>query len=350
MMTEDSSGAARFYDVSLVTPPPLPPPLFKQRAPVRGRWCVPCVALFSRVQWWLRRALFSVDDKKSDDVAPQQASFARRIYGHRRAIFFLTLGACLLLGGVTWLTASVRADLYTLAPTPAPTLRLTNDAIETLAPPPPPPPPIVFARYLGTTVPGRHVSLALSCDELVQGNRSQLHPYHLPTSVDAALRAAQRDSRNGDLTTRPLIRAFTLAELHQQAEHALATFAELECVCAPMFGELRRHVAVRNGSLSPSSSVIHLHNPVVKVPANATLVDDVRERQDAFFQHVGAAVSRSSVRMSDIVVGYRVHDVRCTSVSVDDARAALHLRGERARCVQMCMDLLSGRSIYDDNE
>ncbi len=120
---------------------------------------------------------------------------------------------------------------------------------------------------------------------------------------------------------------------------ALAAVPSLACACAPMFGALVRHVAVRRGTATTINATLeHLYNATMQpVAVNVTAEYDVRQtRQDFLFPQAPAqAANRSWLRR--VAVHY-VND-RCEPKRVV-------LDAERAHCMQSCEELFAGRSIY----
>ena len=295
-------------------------------------WRWPIVSRFSR---WL----FSpwAPAKKNDDYGdldPYRAEWRQRLgrYAYNRRCL-LTLS---LLAAIGYLSYSLASDVQvvivestTLSPTPIP---------PPLSPTPPPKTAATyaFARFLNERAPPAE-SLPLSCDEL---RNRLLHPYHLGAHVDSSLRAAQRAASSGepDKLDHALRRATLIDDLHAYAERALQARPSMPCVCAPYFGELRRHLAVRNGT----THIIHMHNPTVRVPTHASVIEVESTEQDFLFPSMRAAAVRNKLaRVSGLVLSYREADARCT-LRTD----ALHVNGTLAHCVQDCLDLMMGKSVY----
>jgi len=116
---------------------------------------------------------------------------------------------------------------------------------------------------------------------------------------------------------------------------------QLSCACAPMIGVSRRYIAVRTSN----TSIDHMYNPsldatwdgVVDASTRIELSQSlVTENQRMLFPERVAAVT--VVRANAVRLAYRDADCRT---------AALVLRDEHAWCVQACMDLLAGYSVYD---
>lgn len=125
------------------------------------------------------------------------------------------------------------------------------------------------------------------------------------------------------------------------AEHFIVHDDALRCVCGPMFRLPRRYVAIRTSA----TTLVHAYNPAIDRAWDGTLDDGTRvnvtdmlvvENQRMLFPERTADVN--VVRASAIRITYR--DATC-------ATAALVLQLEHAYCMQACIDLLDGRSVYD---
>lgn len=144
------------------------------------------------------------------------------------------------------------------------------------------------------------------------------------------------------IVRRPQQREPPLLERVRATAERLLDEDELECVCAPMFGSRRRYIAV-----DTASAPLHLYNPALDTAwageldgkeAGRLNVSEwlLVENQRMLFPERTADVR--VVRRSAIRVAYR--DAACSA-------AAVVLQAERAYCVQACLDLLDGKSVYD---
>jgi len=170
-----------------------------------------------------------------------------------------------------------------------------------------------YARHGHHGVDLTRVSAELSCAELSSGAVRRPH-------------AAEEPS---------------LGRVRDTAE-ALMHADALACLCAPMVASWRRYVAVRTAD----DTIVHAYNPAIdrdwdgSIDASTRIdvgVAEVDENQRQLFpeRHRGDVTleRRTAVRLT-----YR--DVEC-------AAAAIVVQRHRAYCVQACIDLLDGRSVYD---
>jgi len=187
-------------------------------------------------------------------------------------------------------------------------------------------------------------SLSVDCAEIRSGlfTMSKAAP-KIPiasgdTMAAAAAAAAHTYDSTYDGTPDP-----SLARLMMNAHTALDREQDtMLCVCAPMFGKRRRYVAVRAGNVS----VVHMFNPRLDQtdwwlaqnrPAPDYMV--VPESQTRMFPDRVNTPIVKNVRSRLIRVEYNTHDV-CSRVIIEIAN-------ERAYCVQVCLDLLDGVSVYE---
>jgi hypothetical protein len=133
----------------------------------------------------------------------------------------------------------------------------------------------------------------------------------------------------------------SLERARAAAEHFIVHDDALRCVCGPMFRLTRRYVAIRTSS----TTLVHAYNPTIDRAWDGALDDGTRvnvtdmlvvENQRMLFPERTADVN--VVRASAIRITYR--DSTCST-------AALVLQQAHAYCVQACVDLLDGRSVYD---
>jgi hypothetical protein len=127
----------------------------------------------------------------------------------------------------------------------------------------------------------------------------------------------------------------TYAELLAAAQYALQHEPHVPCVCAPMFGKRRRHVALR----LEAGGIMHLYNVERDVPppdAPPPTFTRLNEQQRAMFPARTELVQ--NVRLDELYVRYDTETC---------ARAALVVRRDPAWCVQKCLDLFDGISVYE---
>ena len=121
-------------------------------------------------------------------------------------------------------------------------------------------------------------------------------------------------------------------------QYMRAEYLQLRCVCAPMFGLRRRHIAVRVGA-----RLVHLYNAEMDTqwrPDNYspdTEYSIVPERQTKMFPN-----------RTDYVDNLRRNDIRVQFRQTENcAKRAVTLHAEDAYCVQQCLDLFRGVTVYD---
>lgn len=155
----------------------------------------------------------------------------------------------------------------------------------------------------------------------------------------------------GELETGSLARTVSpaeepsLARLRAYADHVLAGSGPdtPPCVCAPMFGTRRQYLALRQPARP--GAVTHMYNPAIDGLWDGHLPDGrrpastgrslVSESQQMLFP--GRAGPVENVRQNAIRLTYR--DESC------HARAVV-LQTESAWCVQVCIDLMAGVTVY----
>jgi hypothetical protein len=133
--------------------------------------------------------------------------------------------------------------------------------------------------------------------------------------------------------------------LFDDVRHSMRTLLdqdELSCICAPMVGSHRNFALVRSGQV-----VIDLYNVYHDQEWDGRIDDvtslDVRER---------VRVSESQEHLfpgrSEPVKKVRLQNVRLVYLDNECTTQSIVLRKSHARCMQVCVDLMQGRSIYDD--
>lgn len=106
---------------------------------------------------------------------------------------------------------------------------------------------------------------------------------------------------------------------------------DLQCNCAPLFNVSFRYMSIKDGW-----SVVHAFNPSVTAPITSHGRALVMESQELL---VPGAGTREVVRLNGLTLSYL--DQNC--VKRDD-RAFIK---ETAWCIQSCIELLEGKTVYD---
>lgn len=183
--------------------------------------------------------------------------------------------------------------------------------------------PALFVRYTDLWPPA--ASRRLECSEL--SGDGPLRPSN-DTRVLDALEQARLATGNFSIALPPML---SMHDVCMAAERALAAVPSLACACAPMFGALVRHAAVRR-----PHGIEHLYNVDIFVTASALAVDNRHERQDYLFPQAptGNMIRRRHAR---IQVDY-------VNASCTPKRATL--TATAAYCMQACAELFRGESIY----
>ena len=127
-------------------------------------------------------------------------------------------------------------------------------------------------------------------------------------------------------------RISTIDRLFEFSAHFLAS--GMKCVCAPMFGMSRRHVAINAND--GGSTPLHMFNPDLTIDRTSGTTT-LRERQPTLFPDANVT-SVLNARYNTLTVSYL--DLACNAMT-----ATVHR--DRAWCIQVCVDLLDGHSVYD---
>ena len=123
----------------------------------------------------------------------------------------------------------------------------------------------------------------------------------------------------------------TFSTLLAYSQYALQ-HESVACVCAPMFGKRRRHLALR----LDNGTIMHLYNAEREASSSSPQLSLVSEHQRMMFPaRVGSV---KNVRADEVHVRYDTEEC---------SRAALVLRAAPARCAQTCFDLFDGTTVYD---
>jgi hypothetical protein len=187
-------------------------------------------------------------------------------------------------------------------------------------------------------------SRKISCRELRRGALSY---------DDASAAATTTDATAGQ----PLpMRTLSLTRLRHYAEYMLLHSPQRPaCTCAPMFGARRRHVAVMQRVENIVEAVLHMYNPRLDEAWFAAWggmeAGDVASGGGGGVSGRHALV-REDQRMlfparTERVKVVRANGVRVVFVNESCAGNAIVLLKESAWCVQACLDLLDGISVYD---
>jgi len=168
----------------------------------------------------------------------------------------------------------------------------------------------------------------------VDGVRFDRPVEHLTCSeVEGGL--VQRQRRRGEPTMLDDVRMRMRSLLDQD---------ELSCICAPMVGSHRSLALVRS-----ARSVITMYNVEVDSQWDGRIDDTTQLDVDA-----RSRVSESQEHLfpgrSEPVKKVRWNNVRLIFIDDQCATQSVVLRKKPARCMQSCVDLMGGRSIYDDSE
>lgn len=164
---------------------------------------------------------------------------------------------------------------------------------------------------------------------------------HNDVNLSAPSDALTCSEMTSNVISRPRAHEETSLERIRSIAESLVIRDNLECVCGPMFGVWRRYIALRLWN----ESVMHMYNPVLDGEWRGELDDGaylnvsewlVVENQRMLFP--GREHDVNVVRRSAIRVAFR--DVGCSA-------SAIVVQNERACCVQACLDLLDGVSVYD---
>jgi len=128
----------------------------------------------------------------------------------------------------------------------------------------------------------------------------------------------------------------------RQAAVYLVREDQLPCICGPMVGAPRRYAAIA----MDETTILHLHNPKIdrtwdgsvgeltRLDVNARSI--VTENQRMLFPD--RAESVDVVRFNSLRLAYQDDECRA---------ASLVLRDAHAWCMQACLDLFEGKSVYD---
>lgn len=105
---------------------------------------------------------------------------------------------------------------------------------------------------------------------------------------------------------------------------------ELSCNCAPLYNVTYRYITIEN-----DWSPIHAFNPVITAPVTTYGRVMVTENQELLIPGAGC---RDVTRLNGLVLSYMDHN--CIKQSKTFVK-------EVAWCIQSCIELLDGKTIYD---
>ena len=186
-----------------------------------------------------------------------------------------------------------------------------------------------YARQGEEAVHFTERSLPISCREL----RTNILHYTASVAPETVVRLPMRE--------------LSLSKLRGYAEYMLLhAHVRDVCTCAPMFGARRRHVALRRSMGDIAERVVHMYNPELDTAWFRTwrgVNDDPTTRYalNSEQQRVLFPEREGTVKV------IRANAVRVQFMNESCAQNVVTLEGTHAWCVQSCLDLLDGISVYD---
>ena len=208
-----------------------------------------------------------------------------------------------------------------------------------------------YARHGEEDVHFNESSLPISCREL----RTNILHYPDTSGTAAAADAKKRGitidttttiRKEGDVAS---MRELSLSKLRGYAEFMLLhAHVRDVCTCAPMFGARRRHIALQRSSGDIAERVVHMYNPELDTAwfktwrgINGDLTTKYALNSEQ--QRVLFPGREGTVKV------VRANAVRVQFMNESCAQNSVLLEGAHAWCIQSCIDLLNGISVYDKN-
>ena len=159
--------------------------------------------------------------------------------------------------------------------------------------------------------------------------------YFLPASEreEGQLHQRSRDLSCNQIKGLETVQGYDMLSVMETAS-LLMKQHKLFCNCAPLYNVSYRYLTIWDGW-----STVHAFNPVITAPATSFGRVMVQETQEILFPGAGA---RERVRLNGLILSYQ--DDACM---VQSARLFTH---DAAWCIQSCVDLLEGKTIYEDED